>query len=714
MRIYSMTATFGKLENEKLQLQPGLNILSRPNEWGKSTWCAFLIAMLYGVETRVKSTKTLLADKERYAPWSGSPMSGRIELQWQGRNITIERSSKGRVPMGVFRAYETDSGLDVPELTSENCGILLLGVERSVFERSGFIRLADMPVTQNEALRRKLNTLVTTGDESGEAEALAARLRDLQNSCQSNRVRGRIPETSRELEALQATLGQMDAHRQGILRCDGQLEELQKEIEQLENHRQGLLFAASRESAARLAEAEDAANALDARLFQAEEKCMHFPPREQVTQRRQALEALQGQWQEHHAQAGQLPLPPVQPAAPAVFVGMSAAEAAEKADRDASEYRQLAAARHNGKKWLLWAGIALAVAAGLCLLWQPWAAVAGAIAAAAAGVGYGVTARAAATLRARDRERRDTLEKLYGCSDPDLWLDQARQMQVREEEYQAALDRYTAGRQALEQQRQALESQTALLCPDSTLEKELQWQQHMEQCLEQAAALRRDAIQARQQADILRQLHKPALPPMAPDSLTLSRQETEQALERAKQQQLTLQQRRSSHQGALEALGDQTALEEKQRSLRQRLEKLELTNRALILAQEKLAQATAELQRRFAPRISQEAQRLFSTLTGGRYDRLTLSDDLSLHASTTEETGLHSILWRSQGTADQLYLCLRLAVANALAPEAPLVLDDALAHFDDVRAAAAVELLRQMAQDRQILLFTCHSREGAQ
>lgn len=68
MRIYKMTATFGKLQNEALTLEPGLNIITAQNEWGKSTWCAFLVAMLYGLDTRAKSTKTTLADKERYAP----------------------------------------------------------------------------------------------------------------------------------------------------------------------------------------------------------------------------------------------------------------------------------------------------------------------------------------------------------------------------------------------------------------------------------------------------------------------------------------------------------------------------------------------------------------------------------------------------------------------------------------------------------------------
>ena len=133
-----MTATFGKLEGQTLTLEPGLNVIHAPNEWGKSTWCAFLLTMLYGMDARAKTTKTSLSDKEHYAPWSGSPMSGRVELVWESRRITIERTTRGRIPMGEFRAYETESGLAVPELTAANCGEKLLGVERSVFRRAGF------------------------------------------------------------------------------------------------------------------------------------------------------------------------------------------------------------------------------------------------------------------------------------------------------------------------------------------------------------------------------------------------------------------------------------------------------------------------------------------------------------------------------------------------------------------------------------------------
>ena len=99
-----------------------------------------------------------------------------MDLNWNGRDITIERRTKGRIPMGEFYAYETNTGLAVPELTAENCGQQLLGVEKEVFTRSGFLRFSDLPVTEDEQLRSRLNALVTTGDESGNAELLERKL----------------------------------------------------------------------------------------------------------------------------------------------------------------------------------------------------------------------------------------------------------------------------------------------------------------------------------------------------------------------------------------------------------------------------------------------------------------------------------------------------------------------------------------------------------
>ena len=81
MLIHRMSAVFGRLRNETLQFHDGLNIIEAPNETGKSTWCAFLTAMLYGINSRERDKAGFIAEKNRYAPWDGSSMAGRLDCR---------------------------------------------------------------------------------------------------------------------------------------------------------------------------------------------------------------------------------------------------------------------------------------------------------------------------------------------------------------------------------------------------------------------------------------------------------------------------------------------------------------------------------------------------------------------------------------------------------------------------------------------------------
>jgi uncharacterized protein YhaN len=46
-----------------------------------------------------------------------------------------------------------------------------------------------------------------------------------------------------------------------------------------------------------------------------------------------------------------------------------------------------------------------------------------------------------------------------------------------------------------------------------------------------------------------------------------------------------------------------------------------------------------------------------------------------------------------------------------MTPAAPLVLDDAFVRFDRERLGCAMELLKTLSSEHQILLFTCQERE---
>ena len=123
MLICRMTATFGRLQEQTLELREGLNILQAPNETGKSTWCAFLLAMFYGVNTKERDRAGLLADKNRYAPWTGGSMSGRLDCRAGEESLTLFRTTRRQTaPMGDFQALYTGSADPIPGLTGANCG----------------------------------------------------------------------------------------------------------------------------------------------------------------------------------------------------------------------------------------------------------------------------------------------------------------------------------------------------------------------------------------------------------------------------------------------------------------------------------------------------------------------------------------------------------------------------------------------------------------
>ena len=117
-----MTATFGKLRGSTLELQDGLNILQAPNETGKSTWCAFLLAILYGINSRERDRAGFIADKNRFAPWSGVSMSGRMDCSTDLGELTLTRATRRQTsPMGEFAAVYTGTNEPVPGLTGTGC-----------------------------------------------------------------------------------------------------------------------------------------------------------------------------------------------------------------------------------------------------------------------------------------------------------------------------------------------------------------------------------------------------------------------------------------------------------------------------------------------------------------------------------------------------------------------------------------------------------------
>ena len=706
MRIYSMTATFGKLEHETLTLQPGLNIIEAPNEWGKSTWCAFLVNMLYGIDTRARSTGAALADKERYAPWSGAPMAGRIDLCWNGRNITIERRTKGRLIFGDFQAYETETGLEITDLTGENVGKTLLGVERSVFVRAGFLKLTDLPVTQDDALRRRLNNLVTTGDESGAGDKLAETLKDLKNKCRYNKT-GLLPQAENERDVLRAQLDDLYDLQKKAETTKLRQKELEERIADLENHAAALKYASSIENAARTEAALAAQAQAQKALAEKEAACAGLPAKAETEQTASKAQALQESWLDLQTEAASLPQKPAEPAVPAHYSGIDDAVAAAEADfakRNALEAKKK---KQNG---LITAMLILAalLIGGALVIRTDLLLLIGGIGAVVLAIG----AMLFAILRTKKfRCEMDILYQRHPGLNPGVWVSDAKEYAAAQAAYQEALAQWQADNGAFESRRIALDAQIAEIAGGKGLKEALLSCRQTLAAWDALEDARREAQTADTILQALQSSAQPAAKPAKPDDLTYSAEETERLLSDAHFTQRQLHLQLGQYLGQAETLGQESLLKARLDTLNRRIARLEDTYYALEMAQDALREATTSLQRRFAPRIAKRAQELFGKLTGGRYQRLALSDDFSVKASAVGEDTMYSSQYRSDGTVDQLYLALRLSVAEELTPEAPLVLDDALVRFDDKRLAVALEILRETAENKQVILFTCQGRE---
>lgn len=148
-----------------------------------------------------------------------------------------------------------------------------------------------------------------------------------------------------------------------------------------------------------------------------------------------------------------------------------------------------------------------------------------------------------------------------------------------------------------------------------------------------------------------------------------------------------------------------------------RVVELEEERTALEIAKEELAQALRQVQEDITPRLTPHASHWISKVTHGRYNNLLIdpTDGIRLSVFVPETGERKEIDQLSQGTIDQMYFALRLALIRLFSEEGkiplPIILDDSLVHFDEDRLREALRILGELSGEHQILLCTCQTRE---
>jgi len=113
--------------------------------------------------------------------------------------------------------------------------------------------------------------------------------------------------------------------------------------------------------------------------------------------------------------------------------------------------------------------------------------------------------------------------------------------------------------------------------------------------------------------------------------------------------------------------------------------------------------------------VLKRASEYFSSMTLGSFEALRVDTDEkenSVVAGLRAGGEVVKVDGLSDGTADQLYLSLRLAsLEHYLDSNEPLpfIVDDILVRFDDERAAATLEIMAMLSERTQVIFFTHHA-----
>lgn len=664
LRILQANATYGKLNQAQLSLQSGLNVICAPNEGGKSTWSRFLLTMFYGLNTRQRGE---LADKNRFQPWNGSPMQGRLQLAVGEDVLTLSRrTQRADSPMGVFSC--TYAGTDTPArgLDALRCGETLLGVPQSVYQRCAFISSGSMAIDADADLERRINALISTGEEKISFSQAETRLKRQLHQRKYNRS-GAIPLLESEIASLSSAQAEVQdlAEREASLR---------QQLRQVQEAQVTLRAAQQQEAQQRIVEKQRLLQSLpDSAALQSINEQLGAV-RSMGEQVQQARDAAAAQEQTIQAQLQELSRNPLHPMT--------------KPELEAQLQIQPPAPPQVAQ-------LLISLALGLCgggFLWYEigqsqllWLCAACAVTALAAGnfLRLLIQRIRRQQVRRRELQRQEELRKLA-------------------DSYLPMLEKLEEQRSLLQQRQQAVADSEQRL--RATLADLLTVVQKWDVGVHAPTDVRRFVQQTAQRREELteeiRQAQADALHAQTPD---------------ADGSAARLQQQIAQVQGQLAALGGAEDAPQRIARKQEQLHRLQGEYDSLALALDVLRSANTTLQNRFSPELGRRAAEIFADMTGSPWSHILLDREFRLSAEAGSDPTRRSVQLLSSGTADQLYLAVRLAICEMVLPaeqNAPLILDDALLTFDDERLHKTLDYLVRLGEQRQILLFSCQSREA--
>ncbi len=738
-------SAFGGIKNLDLTLAAPFSVVYGDNENGKTTIMNFIKMMFYGTDR--SGSQLNKNPRKKYAPWDGSQMAGSIDFETNGREYRLERifassNSTDKVTL-------TDLGLGDRTTVAADIGTKLFGLTASAFERSIFIGQFGFPESNSLAegeLNSKLSNIALTGDEAVSFDAVNERLLNAKYELMSKSGRSGIYDKNiRTLAELQKQLEKSQADNETIQKANQKALEISKNIKVAQEQANVLKSQIESENDFRNAKKLKELLNLKAELDTLNQRLAlgdgELADEMFVRKVEFCLSKIDGINQKIKSKENEiaiiennlsLALNPISDATPEKAREISQKiEDLENDNKSLSEritILEQAPAKKTSPLFFVLAAVfgILGIAA---FLWQTIAAIVG-LAIALIFICIGITMANTAKSQAAKTQNEILNLKLKQNSLISVIASEKANLTA----INAALNSNTAMIESQKDSLQKAKNELSELSADYNTESDVLFElfsalkkvENIDEIISLLSEIKESATKQKELKQNINYILK--------DVGNISYDEVREKLDSLKTDtNIDFEALKTEYENLLQKITENKTLvasiltevkslsanAKNSESLKQEIKTLEQKIASqkdycnyLDIAISVLTDSYAEVRRSYGSALEKKASEIFVGLTDGRYKNMSISKSFDITVEKSDLFGVKELEYLSSGTQDQAYLSLRLALSSLMGEEGnslPVVLDDALAQYDDTRTEAAIKFLKEYSSKGQIILFTCHS-----
>lgn len=748
-------SAFGKLKDFTLELSDGMNVIFGENENGKTTVMSFIKMMFYGSSSRQQKQ---LSARKKYIPWSGDKPAGRIDFEHDGRRYQLERIFGKTESSDKITLINRDTGESLN--SGKDIGKRFFGLSEQAFERSLF---TDSSVFLHDAsaedeIGTKLSNLISTGDEENSCKTVLENISKVSYRLISKNNKGgiireneaKLSELTREYDRSVQRINEREIKEKELSDLSLKIKNLKSELE---------ITNALIDNAKKIEEAEKIRRFLNAEteLEALKEKTAlkNGVPldssvltklsglQNRLNMQQKLFERAKSDLEKAEAELSSIPKADESSNENLSELKKEQHRLSEHRNEIDEEYRELGkkltelngnqTEKHNKTSivFMITSILFLITAFILFIASKP---LYGALLCVLSAVSFAVFAIINLNDGSKRREiedrvkiaeqrladlrikRTDLSENISRINEEIFTLsqnnsDKAALKAMKEKAYSLAKDNFEVEANKLSKDKKELLS----FEENIPFNENSSAQEYLEKALEKISELAaKVSLFCEEIGNISSEAAKKILLEL---NVSENTEDTETLRTRQKQQQESLielnadySSLKSEIESEFKNIREPENIRKEEECLKQRIKTAYDFYNAAYLASNILLECSADLRQGYGSDLEKKTAEILSLLTDGKYKTVNIAKTLEPTAEG-EVFGMKEADYFSRGTCDQIYLSMRLALAQLVSSDGPLpvFLDDALSQYDDTRAKNAIKALKSYSESSQVLFFTCHS-----